>query len=122
MHAAPPSCDPEHCKREYPSVFKPNRQPGQIAIVDTIDVEQILLGSTGGPVVSIRRTLGVALFTDSADRPPIANCVPVKRRDYTVVTTSEPDPPGKIDAAGATVIAFNKAMWHEQNEPEAPAA
>jgi hypothetical protein len=48
--------------------------------------------------------------------------VPVKRRDYTVVTKSEPDPPGKIDAAAAPVIAFNKAMWHEQNEPEAPAA
>jgi len=41
-----------------------------------------------------------------------ANCVPVDRRGYRVVTKSSADSPDKIDLAVGAIIALHRAKWH----------
>jgi phage terminase large subunit-like protein len=45
----------------------------------------------------------------------IAHCVSVRRGQQTVVTKEHPDSPLKIDLAVGAIIAFHRAMWHQQN-------
>lgn len=47
------------------------------------------------------------------------NCIPVKRRGYTVVTKSDPDSPDKIDLAVACIVAYHRARWHFFQEDDA---
>lgn len=45
----------------------------------------------------------------------IANCVPVPRSGYTVVTKEHPDSPRKIDAAVGAIVAYHRAKWRHTN-------
>jgi hypothetical protein len=44
-----------------------------------------------------------------------ANCTPVNRRGYTVVTKPERDSPDKIDIAVGAIGAHHRARWHHAN-------
>jgi hypothetical protein len=46
------------------------------------------------------------------------HCVAVEKPAGIVVTKDHPDSPRKIDGAVASVIAYDRAMWHQANTPE----
>jgi phage terminase large subunit-like protein len=48
----------------------------------------------------------------------VANCVLRESSSGTVIT--KPDPARKIDAAVATVVAYERAMWHTERELDVP--
>jgi phage terminase large subunit-like protein len=46
----------------------------------------------------------------------VGNCVAKETPSGVLVTKEHPDSPKKIDAAVASVIAYDRAIWHAQNE------
>lgn len=69
---------------------------------------------------TFRRIVGDAREDERAaqDRALVrhfANCVPVLRSGYTVVTKEDKDSPNKIDLAVAAITAHDRARWHHAN-------